>query len=34
MGNKYAPIEKTMQKGGLYKVNGFDHISAKVDALY
>lgn len=32
-GNKYAQVEKTPQKGGMFQVNFLDHVSTKVDAL-
>lgn len=32
-GNRCAQVEKTPQNGGMFEVNGLDHVSAKVDAL-
>lgn len=32
-GTKHNHMEKAQQKGGMFKVNGLDHVSAKVNAL-
>jgi hypothetical protein len=32
-GSERAAIEKSQTKGGMYEVNGIDHVNAKVEAL-
>lgn len=32
-GSEWTQVEKSQTKGGMYEVNGIDHVSAKVDAL-
>lgn len=32
-GAERVKVEKTQQKGGMFEVNGFDHVNAKVEAL-
>lgn len=32
-GSDRTSIERSQTKGGMYEINGLDHVSAKVDAL-
>ena len=33
-GSERTPVEKSQPKGGMHEVSNFDHMNAKVDALF